>query len=690
LARTFWNFFFQKLKVKKTSIMRLFFCAILLTINSLSPVFAQSVKQFERAGEKAFDEKDYNAAVFYYAYVLSKDPKNLEVLYKYADCARKFFAFPIAEKSYLKIATSKRKKDFPMLDFRLGEVKKAQGDYAAAKQYFKNFTLDGGLKSEPEFTKRALSEADNCDWAMQRMAETDQTEVKPLGREINSTYSDFGANLRGDTLLFSSYRFEIDKSNKKPKPRTTKILMSIGGAKAKQIGRGFPADDSTHVAHAVFSSNGRRIYFNFCKNVGPAEIRCEVWFLEKDKKGKFQKPRRLLNSVNQPNTTATQPNLFFDKKTQREQLLFASNRTGGVGNLDIYQVALDSASGQPVGEPQNLKLLNTTENDGTPFFFVPDETLWFASEGWQGLGGWDIYSSKKDDLGAWTTPKHAASPLNTSYNDLYFSLKKDGKTGFLASNRPGSLFLDATNKACCNDIFSVKFPVPPSPTKTPPVANVPTNPEIMPLPPVPTTPETPREPVFVPKKLEDFAGLPLYFDNDEPDKRTRKTTTKKTYEETFWPYFEQSETYRTEFSSNLTGEKTIAAQNEVDDFFENEVKKGFDRLFLLTDFLLVRLQDGERVEIFIKGFTSPRAEKEYNIALGRRRISSIRNHFEKFGDGIFAPYFRSGMLKITETSFGETTAKTNISDKLEDRRGSIYNPNAARERRVEIVEIKSQ
>ena len=309
------------------------------------------------------------------------------------------------------------------------------------------------------------------------------------------------------------------------------------------------------------------------------------------------------------------------------------------------------------------------------------------------MGGWDIYTSKKDATGSFATPQHAPSPINTSYNDLYFILKKDGKSGFLASNRPGSMFLDVANKACCNDIFSVKFPPPPPPVKppTPPTADIPPIP-ISPIPPVPDTPPISTKPggdPNPPKRLEDFAGLPLYFDNDEPDRRTRKTATKKTYEESFWAYYEHLDEYRTEFSGGFAGPEAVNARVAIDDFFETEVKRGYDRLFLLTDMLLARLQDGEKVEIIIKGFTSPRAESDYNVALGKRRISSLRNHFEKFGDGVLQPYLKSGFLRITEASFGETTAKSGISDRLEDRRGSIYNPDAARERRVEIVEIKS-
>ncbi len=664
--------------------------SILLTVNLLGQVSAQSLKQYEKAADRAFEQRDYNAAIAHLAKVLEKDPKNWDALWKYAECARLFYAYPIAEKTYSKIADGKKAKGFPLLDFRLGEVKKSEGEYAAAKSFFKKYIAESPAPDEA-FVARAKAEIETCDWAIRRLTEADKTEVTHLGREVNSSFSDFAPALRGDTLWFSSYRFELEKSRKKPKPRTTKALISAAGQKAKQP-RFFPADDSTHVAHTVFSEKSARAYCTFCKNSGPQDIHCQIFLLEKEKKGKWGKPKILGGGVNPTGSTATQPSLFIDKKTGKENLLFASDRPGGKGKLDIWQVALDSASGQPVGEPTPLAAVNTAENDGTPFFSAVDGTLWFASEGWQGMGGWDIYSTRMDAAGGWSAPQDAPPPLNTSYNDLYFILKKDGRSGYLASNRPGSMFLDAANKACCNDLFSVKLPPPPPPPKptTPPTAEVPTEP-VKPVPPVPTEPVVPK-PVGdpnPPKKLEDFAGLPLYFDNDEPDKRTRRTTTKKTYEESFWAYYEQLGDYREQFASGLAGARGEEARGEIDRFFETEVKRGYDRLFLLTDMLLTRLQDGEKVEIIIKGFTSPRAESDYNVALGKRRISSIRNHFEAYGDGVLQPYIRSGALRITETSFGETTARAGISDRLEDRRGSVYDPAAARERRVEIVEIKA-
>ncbi|MBK8966265.1 MAG: hypothetical protein IPM36_06220 [Lewinellaceae bacterium] len=101
-----------------------------------------------------------------------------------------------------------------------------------------------------------------------------------------------------------------------------------------------------------------------------------------------------------------------------------------------------------------------------------------------------------------------------------------------------------------------------------------------------------------------------------------------------------------------------------------------------------RLQSGEEVEVIIKGFTSPRAESDYNLALGRRRISSVRNYFEAYAGGVLKPFVEAGKLRISEASFGETTVRSGVSDNLADERNSVYHPDAARERRVELVEIR--
>lgn len=665
----------------------------------------QSLRAYEKAGDEAFKQKDYGAAVQHYATVLQRDGENTDILWKYAECARMFYALPVAEKSYLTVeADEKKRGDYPLLYYRLGEVKKAQGDYQNALKYFEQF-LANPAKADAMYVEKAKSEVEHSRWALQEMAKTPEWIIEHPGKEINSPYSDFGAITRGDTMFYSSYRFDKKGDKSVPARKTTRLLTSIGGKRSKEVGRGLPSGDSTHVAHLTFTPEGVFMFYTLCKNINESDIRCEIWMMVKDIRGRWSKPARLPEPINIPGYSTTQPNVGVDTVTKQPYLFFASDRPGGKGKMDVWQTPLDTLwfcpCNQPVNGQKTLKLpafkppvnlasVNTAENDATPYFHTPAQTLYFSSEGGRGFGGYDVFKSAYT-VGRYNTPENAGYGINSSYNDLYFFLKPDSDHGYLSSNRPGSFYLDESNKACCNDIFTVertkpkgtstsdenptgvagKVPGTDRPIRTQPIIQLPT-------------------PDDEPDELQDFVGLPLYFDNDEPDKRTQRTFTKKSYDETVLPYLERQTEYREKFAEGLNDVKRDEAENLIDIFFDYEVRRGYERLTQLCEMLNTRLQNKETVEVIIKGFTSPRARSDYNINLGKRRISSVRNQFEKYGAGVLKPYIDSGQLKISEASFGETTARTGISDKLEDERNSIYNPDASRERRVEIVEIREK
>jgi outer membrane protein OmpA-like peptidoglycan-associated protein len=137
----------------------------------------------------------------------------------------------------------------------------------------------------------------------------------------------------------------------------------------------------------------------------------------------------------------------------------------------------------------------------------------------------------------------------------------------------------------------------------------------------------------------------------------------------------------------LKGSSAEEAASASDSFFDEEVRTGAERLNQLCKLLLERLEAGEIWEIQLRGFTSPRAESDYNLYLAKRRIKSVMNELETWQEGSLKKYIDSAQLKINELSLGETTSKTGISDKITDEKNSIYHPDAARERRVEIVRI---
>lgn len=654
-----------------------FFALLALLFCLAQETYAQTLKSLEKAGDKAYAGKDYYTALVYFADALTIEPDNPAICFKYAEVARQFNAYERASEYYQKAIKTSGPARFPTALFWLASVEKSLGRYEEARGYFQDFINLNSTEKPDALLARARKELKACREAARLSAQHDPLiQVSQLGREVNTVYSEFSPILRNDTLYYASFRFEMEDDKHRPKRRISRMMWATGGERGRTMGSQVNPENRL-AGNATFSPDGRRLYYTICAYVGAAGIQCQIYFREKDKRNRWSKEAvPLPMSINTPGISATHPAIGVDSLSGKTLLFFSSARPDGRGGADIWMTRVE---GETFSEPINLEILNTSGEEMSPFFHSTTQTLYFASDGLPGLGGIDVFKSAWDGE-SFSEPELLPAPVNTSYNDLYYTLDESGRRGFLSSNRPGSFFLDPENKACCNDIYAVD--IQPAPTvKEEAPATADSLPASATLVPVPDKP-------FVPQTLEDFLPLALYFDNDEPDKRTSKTLTKKTYSDTYYRYYGQKQVYLREYSRPVDEEAKAEAEMAMESFFEEEVKKGHDHLALFSEILYERLQAGERVEIFIKGFTSPRAKSDYNLALGKRRVSSVRNHFRTYKDGLFLPYLNSGKLVITERSFGEAQAAAGVSDDLEDLRNSVYSIGAARERRVEILEVK--
>ena len=121
--------------------------------------------------------------------------------------------------------------------------------------------------------------------------------------------------------------------------------------------------------------------------------------------------------------------------------------------------------------------------------------------------------------------------------------------------------------------------------------------------------------------------------------------------------------------------------------FTEDVKNGKDKFVAFLVQLEQRLAMGEKMELEVRGFASPRSKTDYNKILSERRVNSIKNEMKSFGNGFIKKYLDNGSLKLKDVTFGDNTAKANVIGDLKDERNSIYNIDAARERRVEILKV---
>lgn len=125
--------------------------------------------------------------------------------------------------------------------------------------------------------------------------------------------------------------------------------------------------------------------------------------------------------------------------TEGDILFFASNRPGGLGGTDIW-MSRKLPNGD-WGEPQNLgPSLNTPYNEDFPNMLPDGKTLYFASQGHKGMGGYDIFSSVYDsEKNTWTKPKNIGYPINNPADNMTIFFSQNMKYAYVSDVRKGGL-----------------------------------------------------------------------------------------------------------------------------------------------------------------------------------------------------------------------------------------------------------
>jgi tetratricopeptide (TPR) repeat protein len=110
------------------------------------------------------------------------------------------------------------------------------------------------------------------------------------------------------------------------------------------------------------------------------------------------------------------------------QLVFASDRPGGFGGLDLYiSRKVDGDWGPAVNLGPEI---NTEFNEDRPFLINNSKTMFFSSQGHENIGGYDLFRSDLQSNGLWSEPKNLGYPINTPDDEIFFMPIGDGKSGY--------------------------------------------------------------------------------------------------------------------------------------------------------------------------------------------------------------------------------------------------------------------
>ena len=111
-------------------------------------------------------------------------------------------------------------------------------------------------------------------------------------------------------------------------------------------------------------------------------------------------------------------------------LIFASDRPGGYGGLDLYISRMEKGGW---GVAVNLgPEINTPFNEDRPSLVNNGKTIFFASQGHDNIGGYDLFRADKQTSGIWSKPANLGYPLNTPDDNIFFCPTEDGKSGYIS------------------------------------------------------------------------------------------------------------------------------------------------------------------------------------------------------------------------------------------------------------------
>lgn len=328
---------------------------------------------------------------------------------------------------------------------------KKYDEATAAFADFKKFYRSKKVRNH--YKKLALIYSANSEWAKNNSNKDGKIIVTHEGEALNHADIDFAPFPVNDDAIIYSGVYNDASGQLEPIRQIYKAVRIDGKWKNTGLFDGAINDPDFNTGNAVLSDDGQTIYFTRSRKNWKNEIISEI-FVSHFSDNSWQEPEKLPYPINEENFTTTQPALGRNLRTGVDILYFVSNRPGGRGGLDIWSSEYNTKTNS-FKEPHNLPKINTVGDECSPFYDMLTQTLYFSSNGMKsGLGGFDIYKTT-GSAGKWTEAVPLPKPVNSSYDDYYYSVMKNNKEGFFASNRPGSLKLD--NGTCCDDIYSYKI-----------------------------------------------------------------------------------------------------------------------------------------------------------------------------------------------------------------------------------------
>ncbi len=402
--------------------MRVFLLFFLMLFQNC---FAQNskAKEYLEKATKASSERKFDDAFNFTQKALEKDSTFAEAHFK----AGQLFEMKQNQKQaifhYKKaIALKPSEGAFNQAFIYVGSRSLKSGEYQTAKEYLEKIILKTN-PSTPVF-KQLQRQLDNCNFAI--LASKNAHKINPKavnGLEDFAAYSYF-PTLTADakTMIFTARSEQNDENLFVSQFQNGQWRMP------KSISKNIntPANEGT----CSVSADGHTLVFTSCD--GPESMGSCDLYLSKKTGDDWSKPENLGRMINS-SAWESQPSLSADGRI----LYFVSERSGGIGKKDIM-VSYFEENNQWSPAKNLGKTINTVNDDVSPFIHANGHTLFFASDGHLGMGGYDLYFTEMEvnkttnflSQVNWSKPENLGYPINTFADQIALFITTDGKQAY--------------------------------------------------------------------------------------------------------------------------------------------------------------------------------------------------------------------------------------------------------------------
>ncbi len=320
--------------------------------------------------------------------------------------------------------------------FKIAKLSFLEENFSQANEYINLFlgrkSVDPKYKGFSEKIKR------DSEFAMVAVTKPVDYLLSTVDGGINSEYDEYFPTLTADdsTMLYTRML------PVKPGTRAFQedFFYSIRGKDEWGGSKQLTPDINTPLNEGApsLSADGRSLIFTVCGYAGGKDYgdnregfgSCDLFFAVKQG-NTWSKAFNLGQGIN-TSGWESQPSLASDGKT----LYFVRGQNGKSSNIDIYTSTLDSRGNW--SKAQKIKgKVNTIYRESSVFIHPDNQTLYFTSDGHPGMGGDDIFYSRRLPDGTWGEPVNLGYPINTIGNENSLLVSASGDLAYYASNKEG-------------------------------------------------------------------------------------------------------------------------------------------------------------------------------------------------------------------------------------------------------------